>query len=171
MALVLGCDLSVIAIGLSQLNEVAGRVNSTFVTDNLLLIDDTYNANSASLKAAIDLLMQCSGKKTLIFADMGELGKYSEEEHRSVGEYAAKKGIDTLLTLGKYTSFTHETFIKFSGQTAKHFADKSELKAHLTPYLQQISNEKLTVLVKGSRSAKMEEIVAYIKQPQNRKTS
>ena len=171
MALVLGCDLSVIAIGLSQLNEVAGRVNSTFVTDNLLLIDDTYNANSASLKAAIDLLMQCSGKKTLIFADMGELGKYSEEEHRSVGEYAAKKGIDTLLTLGKYTSFTHETFIKFSGQTAKHFADKSELKAHLTPYLQQISNEKLTVLVKGSRSAIMEEIVAYIKQPQNRKTS
>ncbi|WP_413702048.1 glutamate ligase domain-containing protein [Psychromonas sp. KJ10-10] len=89
MAIALGCDLNIVNHGLSLVNEVAGRVNRCKVNENLTLIDDTYNANSASLKVAIDLLQQCSGQKILIFADMGELGKYSEEEHRDVGRYAS----------------------------------------------------------------------------------
>jgi UDP-N-acetylmuramoyl-tripeptide--D-alanyl-D-alanine ligase len=145
---------------------VAGRVNSTLVTDNLLLIDDSYNANSSSLKAAIDLLMQCTGDKVLIFADMGELGKYAQQEHRCVGEYAAQKGLDMLLTVGYLTQFTEQAFSELSDNQALHFTDKAGLKAYLKPYLQKSSNKKLTILVKGSRSAKMEEIVAFIKQPQ-----
>ncbi|GLS89829.1 UDP-N-acetylmuramoyl-tripeptide--D-alanyl-D-alanine ligase [Psychromonas marina] len=166
MALVLGCDLHHIRQGLANLKQVAGRVNSTQVNDNLLLIDDSYNANSASLKAAIDLLMQCSGEKLLIVADMGELGQYAEQEHRSVGEYAAEKGVNLLLTVGQLTQFTHQSFSSLSDQSSVHFADKAGLKAYLTPYLQKSSNKNLTILVKGSRSAKMEEIVAFIKQPQ-----
>lgn len=170
MAVVLGCELICISQGLKRLNEIAGRVNSRFVTENLMLIDDTYNANSASLKAAIDLLTQCVGEKVLIFADMGELGKYSEQEHRNVGDYAIEKGIETLLTVGQLAVFTHQNFIKFSYKSAFHFANKIELKAHLALYLQQTSSKKLTILVKGSRGTKMEEIVTYIKATANRIT-
>jgi UDP-N-acetylmuramoyl-tripeptide--D-alanyl-D-alanine ligase len=178
MAIVLGCDLTCIRNGLQLLNEVAGRVNSCLVNDNLVLIDDTYNANSASLKAAIDLLVQCTGEKVLIFADMGELGKYSEQEHRIVGEYASQQGINTLLTVGTLTKFTQQTFselnqqplTELSHQSALHFDDKEWLKTHLQSYLQQTSNKILTILVKGSRGTKMEEIVAYIETSENRKT-
>jgi len=166
MACSLGCDVSSISQGLKQLNEVSGRVNSSLVNENILLIDDTYNANSASLQAAIDLLMQCEGERVLIFADMGELGKYSEQEHRSVGEYAAKQGVDILLTVGKLTQFTEQAFTDSGRQGAVHFDDKTGLKNHLQSFLQQTSNTKLTILVKGSRGTKMEEIVAYIKQSQ-----
>lgn len=162
MATALGCDLTSIRRGLEQLNNVAGRVNSRFVNEKLLLIDDTYNANSASLKAAIDILTQCAGEKILIFAEMGELGKYSEQEHCLVGEYARQKGINILLTVGKLTQFTHQTFTELGQQSAWHFDDKDALKLHLASYLQKTSNKMLTILVKGSRSTKMEEIVAYI---------
>ncbi|MCP5079503.1 MAG: UDP-N-acetylmuramoylalanyl-D-glutamyl-2, 6-diaminopimelate--D-alanyl-D-alanine ligase, partial [Psychromonas sp.] len=165
MAIVLGCDLTTISQGLHSLNEVAGRVNSTLVNENLTLIDDSYNANSASLKAAIDLLEQCSGEKTLIFADMGELGKYSEQEHRIVGSYAAEKGVNNLLTVGTFSEFTNQSFNKLSKNSGLHFIDKNTLKEHLKIYLQQNSNEKMTILVKGSRGTKMEEIVTFIKQP------
>ncbi|WP_022941090.1 UDP-N-acetylmuramoyl-tripeptide--D-alanyl-D-alanine ligase [Psychromonas hadalis] len=168
MAIVLGCELSIISQGLKILKEVAGRVNSCQVSDKITVIDDTYNANSASLKAAIDLLTHCRGEKTLIFADMGELGKYAEDEHRGVGLYAAEKGIDNLFTVGQLTKFTQQTFMgkiekKTDKQTMMHFNEKEGLKAHLKVYLQQ--NKKMTLLVKGSRGTKMEEIVAYIKQP------
>ena len=174
MAIVLGCELGCINRGLGLLNEVSGRVNSTLINDNLLLIDDTYNANSASVKAAIDLLVQCTGEKILIFADMGELGKYAEQEHRSVGEYAATKGIEILLTVGKLTEFTQQAFKQLSKETSTalshqsglHFDEKSDLKDHLQRYLQQTRNKQLTILVKGSRGAKMEEIIIYIKQSQ-----
>lgn len=164
MAIVLGCELTTISQGLTLLNTVAGRVNSIQLTKNRIIIDDTYNANSASLKAAIDLLEQCQGQKTLIFADMGELGKYSEQEHRSVGIYAAQKGVNNLFTVGLLTEFTHQSFSELSHQNALHFADKNALKQHLKVYLQQNNTQKSTILVKGSRGTKMEEIVAYIKQ-------
>ncbi|PKF62239.1 UDP-N-acetylmuramoylalanyl-D-glutamyl-2, 6-diaminopimelate--D-alanyl-D-alanine ligase [Psychromonas sp. psych-6C06] len=164
MAIALGCDLNVISKGLASLELVAGRVNSLSINDNLMLIDDSYNANSASLKAAIDLLAQNSGETVLIFSDMGELGQYNEQEHRIVGQYAAEQQITVLLTVGQSTAFTHETFKSLSSHTCLHFDDKKVLKAHLHTYLQNKRNEKLTILVKGSRSTKMEEIVAYIKQ-------
>lgn len=172
MAIVLGCDLGTISQGLKNLNEVAGRVNSCQVSDQITVIDDTYNANSASVNAAIDLLTHCAGEKTLIFADMGELGTFSEDEHRRVGIYAAEKGIDNLFTVGQFSEFTQHAFIeaadnktdsKIDKKTAIHFNEKQGLKAHLKVYLQQ--NKKMTLLVKGSRGTKMEEIVAYIKQP------
>jgi len=165
MAIVLGCDLSIISQGLSALSEVPGRVNSSLVNENLTLIDDSYNANSASLKAAIDLLVQCTGETTLIFADMGELGKYSEQEHRIVGSYAAEKGVNNLLTVGTLSKFTSQSFNELSKENGLHFIDKNTLKEHLNTVLPQISNKKMTILVKGSRGTKMEEIVTFIKQP------
>lgn len=166
MACVLGCQLATIRRGIGQLSSVAGRVNSTQINNQLQLIDDTYNANSASVKAAIDLLMQCTGEKVLIFADMGELGKYSEQEHRSVGEYAAQQGITHFFTVGALSHNSHHAFSEIVAQGAQHFSDKTALKEYLQPFLSQNRNKKLTILVKGSRGTKMEEIVAFIKQSQ-----
>jgi len=95
---------------------------------------------------------------------MGELGEYSEQEHRGVGHYAAQKGIEHLLTVGTLTKFTNQSFSELSQQNALHFANKNALKGYLDSHLQKNNNQKSTILVKGSRGTKMEEIVAYIKQ-------
>ena len=162
MAIALGCPLQVISRGLNSLQAVKGRVNSCVVNELLTVIDDTYNANSASVKAAVDLLAQQSGKSLLILADMGELGVYSEQEHSDIGLYAAKAGIGQLLTVGQLSLLTQQSFQSEAGQLAVHFTDKESLKNYLQKLLAE-NRKKLTILVKGSRSAKMEEIVEYIK--------
>jgi len=165
MAIALGCSLAVISRGLNLLQAVKGRVNYSSVNKLITVIDDTYNANSASVKAAVDLLaQQCekSEESLLILADMGELGVYSEQEHGDIGSYAAKAGIGLLLTVGPLSLLTQQSFQYEGGKQSKHFADKKLLKKHLQKILVE-NRKKLTILVKGSRSAKMEEIVEYIK--------
>ncbi|MFT6984526.1 MAG: UDP-N-acetylmuramoyl-tripeptide--D-alanyl-D-alanine ligase [Psychromonas sp.] len=163
MALALGCGLDIIRRGLASVKEVAGRVNCSQVTPMVSVIDDTYNSNSASVKAAIDLLVQYQSAHLLILGDMGELGLYSQKEHIAIGEYAARQGVKQLLTVGKLTEQTAQAFNVHGANRGVHFTDKGALKEHLQNALLD-NSEKLTILVKGSRSAKMEEIVAYIKQ-------
>ena len=163
MAIALGCKLDVIERGLNKATAVSGRVNSSRVSELVTVIDDTYNANSASVKAAIDVLAQYKGKHLLILGDMGELGKYSEQEHIDIGKYAAGKNIEGLLTVGDLTEKTSSAFNQKSKNEARHFVDKQHLESNLKSTLLE-NNEQLTILVKGSRSAKMEEVVAYIKQ-------
>ena len=162
MAYALGCKLNVISTGINLVQPVAGRVHCSQVNELLSVIDDTYNANSASVKAAIDLLAQYDGTHILILGDMAELGTYSEDEHIAIGQYAAEKNIEQLLTVGEMTKKTSLAF-KQEKNKAQHFSAKSQL----TDYLQETllgNSKKVTVLVKGSRSMKMEEVVAYIKQ-------
>ena len=161
MAVALGCDLDVISRGLNSVKQVAGRVNCSQVNELVTVIDDTYNANSASVKAAIDLLAQYDGAHLLILGDMAELGLYSEKEHIAIGLYAAKQGIEQLLTVGKLTEQTSTAFNQEGKNKALHFSSKQQLTASLQKMLLQ-NSEKLTILVKGSRGAKMEEIVADI---------
>lgn len=166
MALALGCSLDVISRGLNLVKAVAGRVNPSQVNQWVRVIDDTYNANSASVKAAIDLLAQYDGAHLLILADMAELGEYGEQEHLAIGEYAAEQGIEQLLTVGELTQHTCQAFTARGQNSAMHFTNKQELSGYLRKKLLK-NSDKLTVLVKGSRSAKMEEIVAVIKQTVN----
>lgn len=161
MAIALGCDLAIISQGLNLLRAVKGRVNSFIVNESITVIDDTYNANSASVKAAIDLLAQQNRASLLILADMGELGAYSEQEHCDIGSYAAKAGIDQLLTVGPLSLFTQQLFQRETDKPSAHFTNKNDLKKQLQKLLIENKN-KLTILVKGSRSAEMEEIVEYI---------
>lgn len=163
MALALGCELDTIRRGLASVKEVAGRVNCSQVSPLLSVIDDTYNANPASVKAAIDLLVQQESAHLLILGDMGELGVYSQKEHIAMGEYAAEQGVEELLTVGNFTEQTALAFKAQGGGSVQHFADKERLKEYLQNALLR-NSEKLTILVKGSRSAKMEEIVAFIKK-------
>lgn len=167
MAIALGCDLKEIQTGLSVLKQVEGRVDSCQLNKFLTLIDDTYNANPASVKVAIDLLQQYAGDHLLILGDMAELGEFSEHEHQIIGEYAAQKGIQKLMTVGKLTLKTHQAFKQTGQGEALHFADKKQLHAYLENVLLEQKN-KLAILVKGSRGSKMEEVVNFIKQAANK---
>ncbi len=166
MALALKCDLFVIQQGLQHLQSITGRANSRKITDKITLIDDTYNANVASIKAAINVLNQRDGQSLLVLGDMAELGKYSHDAHQEIGHYAASSGIDFLLTIGEQTGLTSSAFKQINADGALHFKNKSDLLVHLKNYLQKYtledSNKKLTILVKGSRGAAMEDIVQGI---------
>ncbi|WP_372880138.1 UDP-N-acetylmuramoyl-tripeptide--D-alanyl-D-alanine ligase [Psychromonas sp.] len=162
MAIALGCQPAAIQAGLSAVKQVGGRVDCCQIGELITLIDDSYNANSASVKAAIDLLMQYPTARLLILGDMAELGNFSDNEHALIGEYAAHKGIQGLMTVGQLTLKTHHAYLQAGGGEAVHFTDKDQLNSYLQDVLLQ-QNEKLTILVKGSRGAKMEELVNFIK--------
>lgn len=164
MAIALGCTLQDIKQGLETVQQVAGRVNCSVVSERLTVIDDTYNANSASVKAGIDLLAQYNAQQVLICGDMGELGKFAEQEHKSIGKYAQQQGIQRLFTVGNLSQLASHAYNAAAKKTvAEHFSDKQQLKQALGAYLSD-KESKIVMLVKGSRSAKMEEIVAFIKQ-------
>ena len=166
IATVLGCELITIQKGLQQIEGVTGRVNTRRISENINLIDDTYNANSASIKAAIDLLKQCKGKNMLVLGDMAELGEYAKKEHQEIGRYAALHDIDVLLTVGKYSLLTSQSFKQSNGKHALHFENKNALIVFMKNQIAKQSKngplKSLTILVKGSRGAKMEDVVNAI---------
>jgi len=167
MAIALGCSLKEIQSGLSLVKQVSGRVDSSQVNKLVTLIDDSYNANPASVKVAIDLLKQYASAHLLILGDMAELGEFSDNEHRLIGEYAAQKGIERLITVGKLSAKTHQAFKQAGHGDALHFDDKMQVNAYLKDLL-LAQSDKLTILVKGSRGSKMEEVVNFIKQAENK---
>lgn len=151
-ALAIGVELEQIRRGLASLQPVKGRVNSLVGRAGSVVIDDSYNANPGSVKAAIDLLAELPGRRILVLGDMGELGAWEEEGHREVGAYAREKGLDGLFAVGRLSALAVEAF----GEGARLFANKQELTASLG---QELAPD-VRVLVKGSRSAGMEEIVS-----------
>ncbi|GAA6131015.1 UDP-N-acetylmuramoyl-tripeptide--D-alanyl-D-alanine ligase [Halopseudomonas sabulinigri] len=151
-ALAAGVSLDCISAGLSALPPVAGRGNSVAGIAGAQIIDDSYNANPASVKAAIDLLAGLQGTRILVLGDMGELGEWAESSHREVGEYAAEQGLDALYAVGTLSALAVQAF----GEHGQLFASKQDLIEALKGRL-DISTQ---VLVKGSRSAGMDEVVA-----------
>lgn len=152
--LAIGIPLNDIQKGLESFCGVSGRMTYKKGINNSVVIDDSYNANLRSTLAAIDVLAARDGFKVLVMGDMGELGDYTEEYHAEVGKNAKHKGINLVLTLGKHSNITAQAF----GSPAQHYLEGSQLIGDLLTHL----NEKSTVLVKGSRSAKMEQIVNKI---------
>lgn len=140
-----------IAAGLARTLPAPGRLNLHVPAGNCRLIDDTYNANPSSMKAAIDVLTEMPGRKVLVLGDMGELGSATESGHHEVGGYARMKKIDALYTVGQYSHFTAGAF----GAEAKVFPDQQSLIGELEKELETV----VTLLVKGSRSAHMEDVV------------
>ncbi|HEY9030613.1 MAG TPA: UDP-N-acetylmuramoyl-tripeptide--D-alanyl-D-alanine ligase [Kangiella sp.] len=146
-----GADMEMIKVGLETMVSVKGRLNQFKAANGALIIDDTYNASVASVKAAIDYLASLSGTKVLILGDMAELGDESAQYHREVGEYAKEKNINQLLVNGQWVKYSAEAF----GDNAQWFENKEFLVSHLMSVIQ--SDYK--ILVKGSRSAQMEQVV------------
>lgn len=143
--------LDIIAAGLARTRPAPGRLNVHVPAVNCRVIDDTYNANPSSMKAAIDVLTEMPGRKVLVLGDMGELGSATESGHHEVGEYAKMKKIDALYTVGQYSHFTAAGF----GSDAQVYADQQALIGELEKELETV----VTLLVKGSRSAHMETVV------------
>ncbi|MDI1300689.1 MAG: UDP-N-acetylmuramoyl-tripeptide--D-alanyl-D-alanine ligase [bacterium] len=147
--------LEKIALGLAKTRPVPGRLNVHLLSSadgsSRRIIDDTYNANPSSMKAAIDVLAEMPGRRVLVIGDMGELGRATEAGHSEVGEYAKMKKIDALYAVGQYGNFTASAF----GSSARTFGNQQSLIEELEKELESV----VTLLVKGSRSAHMENVV------------
>lgn len=170
-ALECGASLTDIRLGLAEMAPVKGRLNIHQLGKNLKLIDDTYNANVESIKAAITLLANYSGQRILVLGDMAELGSDARSYHQEVGEYAKEQGIDMLFSVGVLSQNTSDAFALKNTAISEHFSDRAELSAHLLVLLnaqatasitQQTVSKNSQILVKGSRSAHMEYVVEDI---------
>lgn len=150
-ALAAGADLAAIKQGLEGLSAVAGRLQRKTREDGGLLLDDTYNANPGSLRAAIDVLRDVPGEAWLVLGDMGELGGDAEQMHADIGRYARAAGVACLYSLGPLAAHAAQAF----GAPAQAFQTLDELLAALRDGL----HPELTLLVKGSRAAGMERVV------------
>lgn len=148
----LGVPLVGIVSGLQSLQPVKGRAVAQLATNGMRVIDDSYNANPASICAAIDILAGFSGRTVLVLGDMGELGAWAESSHREVGAYAAGK-VAALYAVGPLMSHAVQAF----GSAGRHFADQASL-------IRALADEAstTTILIKGSRSAAMDKVVAAL---------
>ncbi len=156
-ALAAGAVLPDVRAGLEKLKAVAGRLELKDGISGARVIDDTYNANPASLAAGLQVLRDFPGERALVLGDMAELGPAAADIHRRVGELAQRLGIQRLFTLGELSRHAVEAF----GRGARHF-DSPEM---LVDALMDCLHGEMTVLVKGSRVMRMERVVAGITRP------
>ena len=145
-----GIPATAIAAGLSAFRPYPGRLQVKRTAAGATLIDDSYNANPDSVRAAIDVLASCPGPTALVLGDMGEVGEQGAEFHAEVGRYAKEKGIRSLFAFGPAATESVTAF----GDGARHFHDWNEIPANL--------NNVKTILVKGSRFMRMERVVAAL---------
>ena len=157
-AVAVGVGAADIKRGLASLQAVKGRLQLKLIAPGVRVLDDTYNANPTSLRAALKVLALASGKKILVLGDMGELGAGAEGLHGELGEEAREAGVEQLFTVGALTRFTAKRF----GAGAHHFAAQEELIAALRAELRGLTQQGATVLVKGSRRMAMERVVAAL---------
>lgn len=153
-ALALGVEAGQIEQGLRAVKPVPGRLNLLKTQAGWTVIDDTYNANPASLYSALQVLSSMQGQPWLVLGDMKELGEGSQKMHREVGENARAMGVRRLFTTGPLARHTADAF----GKGATHFEDRDALSAALADELRS----GVICLVKGSRSMGMEAVVRAI---------
>ena len=123
------------------------------------LIDDTYNANPHSVRAAAKVLAAQTGTQVMVLGDIGELGEAAISEHQSLGRTIATTGINVLLCVGQYAPYTVAGAQEISAINAHAFADKDSLLSYLQSYLQAQQAQPCTMLFKGSRSMEMETLI------------
>jgi UDP-N-acetylmuramoyl-tripeptide--D-alanyl-D-alanine ligase len=152
-ALAAGIDVDAIVRGLEAFAPVSGRLQRKQADNGAVVIDDTYNANPDSVRAAIDVLAQYPSPRILVLGDMGEVGTQGPEFHQEIGAYALARGIDTVLVTGELARH-------MAGTGAQHHQQFDELLAALDQRLG--SKSDATVLVKGSRFMKMERVVQHL---------
>jgi UDP-N-acetylmuramoyl-tripeptide--D-alanyl-D-alanine ligase len=164
IACALACGVSVdkIAEGLAGFEPVKGRSRaSELLLANgraITVIDDSYNANPDSVRAAVDVLSGLPGPRLLVLGDMGEVGDRGPEFHAEVGAWAAERGIESLFALGDASVHATTAFTGAGGAEARHFGDIDALDAAVLAHLPRVAS----VLVKGSRFMRMERVVQAI---------
>lgn len=146
-----GVSLEKICLGLAGAKAVDKRLVPRTGLNGAHIIDDTYNANPIAMEMAIKVLMQFNGEKVFVTGDMAELGPDAATYHHELGEKARQLGVNRLYTVGKLSQHTAEGF----GQNAHHFTDQNALINALQAELKPAVH----ILIKGSRSARMENVV------------
>ena len=166
VALGAGLSLEQIKVGLESFHPVNGRMQSKPLDAGRTLIDDSYNANPDSVRAAIDALKQSGNVSWLVLGDMGEVGDQGPAFHKEVGAYAAEQGVSRLFALGEQCKFAVQGFNDSSkahhASGAAHFTTLDQLLEGLNVALADQESSKqlhLDILVKGSRFMRMERVV------------
>ena len=152
--LAIGIPVDAIVRGLEKFVPVAGRLQQKTATSGALVIDDTYNANPDSVRAAIDVLAAAVAPRILVLGDMGEVGDDGRAFHQEIGTYARQRGIEQLLTLGDLAADASRSF----GAGATHFNEIGQLER----VLDTLAAPNATLLIKGSRFMKMERFVQHL---------
>ncbi len=157
LAMAVGASLAAVKQGLANLKAVPGRLFPVQLGENKLLLDDTYNANVGSMTAAAHVLAEMPGYRVMVVGDMAELGDESEACHIQVGEAAKGVGIDKVLSVGKLSKA-----LSAASGVGEHFNDKAAVVARLKALIAE--QQIITILVKGSRSSAMEEVVRELQE-------
>jgi UDP-N-acetylmuramoyl-tripeptide--D-alanyl-D-alanine ligase len=158
-ALAAGVSLGTVAEALSRYAGIKGRLQRRSGAKGALIIDDTYNANPDSMRAALDVLAGLPGRRLFVMGDMGEVGEAAGQFHDEIGGYAKSQGIDRLFALGELSVAAAHNF----GAGGEHFARIDDLIAAVRGEL----GGDVTVLVKGSRFMRMERVVEALVEKQH----
>ncbi|MCL9672889.1 UDP-N-acetylmuramoyl-tripeptide--D-alanyl-D-alanine ligase [Citrobacter sp. MNAZ 1397] len=157
LAMAVGAPHDAVKKGLANLKAVPGRLFPVQLGENQLLLDDSYNANVGSMTAAAHVLAEMPGYRVMVVGDMAELGDESQACHVQVGETAKAVGIDRVLSVGKISKA-----ISDASGVGEHFDDKAAMVARLEALIAE--KQIITILVKGSRSAAMEEVARALQE-------
>ncbi|MBO9515388.1 MAG: UDP-N-acetylmuramoyl-tripeptide--D-alanyl-D-alanine ligase [Variovorax sp.] len=161
-ALASGVSPERIGEGLAAFEPVKGRSKASELRladgRTVTLVDDTYNANPDSMRAAIDVLASLPGPRVLVIGDMGEVGDQGPQFHSEVGAWARERGIETVLALGRESAHSVAAYGTPAHGEARHFDDIEALNAAVLACLPQTAS----ILVKGSRFMQMERVVQAV---------
>ncbi|MDA3919232.1 MAG: UDP-N-acetylmuramoyl-tripeptide--D-alanyl-D-alanine ligase [Salinisphaera sp.] len=161
VAFAVGLNAQTVASGLAKMAAVGGRLAITPARHDARLVDDSYNANPGSLAAALSWLSQQGGRRWAVLGDMAELGEFTQSAHHDAGVAAREAGIDRLFVTGRHSRLTADAF----GAGAEWFADHDALNAALEAALTEDDASEVIILVKGSRSARMDRVADALKLP------
>ena len=156
-----GVDINAITKGLEDFTAIPGRMTFMPGIHGTRLIDDSYNANPESLQAALDVLRTCPEDKWLVLGDMQELGSDAFDLHTDAGRMAKAAGVQRLFTVGNLAKAAADSF----GSSSRHFEDLEEL----IEYLVSVLVPNTVILVKGSRSARLETVIAALQETEESK--
>ncbi len=159
LAMSVGANLQQVKQGLEQKSQVKGRLFPIQVHENLLLLDDTYNANVDSLQSAIRVLQKYSAFRILVIGDMAELGENTRSCHQEVADFAKSAELELVVSFGEESAVISRT------AHGMHFSDKNALADYLKNIIEQKlkENQKVVLLAKGSRRMKMEDVINSLK--------
>ena len=146
-----GASLDEVRAGLATMRPVSGRLQLKTAPSGAWIVDDSYNANPSSMKAGIEVLSTVDARRWLIMGDMGELGGFAMDSHEEIGRFARNHRVDRLFATGKLSALAVEAF----GAGGEWFADTESLARAVNAEL----TREVCVLIKGSRSARLERVV------------